>query len=261
MVKCHVLIDSWSYIPSNVLSYVPQTVSAKSMFQVDDLEESNERHLQILSTQHLRNLQAIDNQHKVHIQAIQDKHDERMQAFEETGKPFATLEALQNCEDMRRGELRDYNKKVEELERKNTDLETKHEKTLLMQDKVIDRQDNQIRYQKQLIQDMGEEQLRQQKLKEMEVKALKMQINDMETVVVKQDMEVNELKLGVKEMKNMMEVGVEQLREQKELEVKEMMEVEAEIHNTKVHKLEEEKNKFEEDIRVLQSQVKHVTED
>ena len=231
------------------------------MFQVDDLEESNERHLQILSTQHLRNLQAIDNQHKVHVQAIQDKHDERMQAFRETGKPFATLEALQKCEDMRKGELRDHNKKVEELEKKNSDLETKHEKTLLMQDKVIDRQDNQIRYQKQLIQDMGDEQLRQHKLKEMEVKALKMQINDMETVVVKQDMEVNELKLGVKEMKNMMEVGVEQLREQKELEVKEMMEVEAEIHNTKVHKLEEEKNKFEEDIRVLQSQVKHVTED
>ena len=50
--------------------------------------------------------------------------------------------------DLRRGGLINHKKKVKALERKNTDLETKHARMIMMLDRVADSQDNQLRHQK-----------------------------------------------------------------------------------------------------------------
>ena len=139
----------------------------------------------------------------------------------------------QTMEDLRRGELINHKKKVKALEKKNMDQETKHVRMIMMMDRVVDSQDNQLRHQKF---EMGElEKKFQQEMKEL--KELKEEeMKELKEMEVK---EVNELKLEVKVVKEMMEVGVE---------TAERLKVE---HDAKVHQLQE-------DNKVLKSQVEHM---
>ena len=123
-----------------------QLLTKYLFLKVDDLEESNERHLQILGNEHLQNLPSINDQHRVHVQAVHDQHDEQLQAIEVNRKLCPTNVNWQNMEDLRRGELLNHNKKVNALEKKNTDQETQHVRMITMLDKVVDSQDNQLKH-------------------------------------------------------------------------------------------------------------------
>ena len=93
------------------------------------------------------------DQDRLHVRAVQDQHDEQLEEEEERLSPS---EELQNMKDLRRGELRDHKKKMK-------DQETKHARMVMMLDRVVDSQDNQLRHQKF---EMGE---LQQEMKDMKV--------------------------------------------------------------------------------------------
>ena len=184
----------------------------------------------------------MQDQHRGHLQAVQDQHDEQLETIEENRR-LSPTKFNQVQEDLRRGELVNHKKKVKALEKKNSDQETKHVRMIMMLDRVVDSQDNQLRHQKF---EMGElEKKFQQEMKEL--KELKEEeMKELKEMEVK---EVNELKLEVKVVKEMMEVGVE---------TAERLKVE---HDAKVHKLDLEVHKLEEDNKVLKSQMEHLKVD
>ena len=109
--------------------------------------KQRERTLKRVGKQHLRNLRSIHDQHRLHVQAVQDQHDEQLQAIEENGR-LSPTKFNQVQEELRRGELLNHNKKVKALEKKNTDQEKKHARMIMMLDRVVDSQDNQLKHQK-----------------------------------------------------------------------------------------------------------------
>ena len=152
------------------------------LFQVDELDENNqrERTLQRVGKQHLRNLRSIHDQHRLNVQAVQDQHDEQLQAIEENGR-LSPTKFNQVQEELRRVELLDHNKKVKALEKKNTEQEKKHARMIMMLDRVVDSQDNQLKHQKfetgeqlrehtQELKELKEQkELREKEVKEVEV--------------------------------------------------------------------------------------------
>ena len=168
-----------------------------------------------------------------------------MQAIEENGR-LSLTKFNQVQEELRRGELLNHNKKVKALEKKNTEQEKKHARMIMMLDRVVDSQDNQLKHQKF---EMGE-QLREhtqelqdlKELKEKEVKELKeLRVKELKEQKELRERELREVEVEqgrkhsqeVKEMKEAMDIGVEKLKVE---------------HDAKVHKLEE-------DNKVLKSQV------
>ena len=173
----------------------------------------------------MRNLQSIHHQYRVHIQAAEDKHNEQVQAIEENGRLSPTkFNKVQ--EDLRRGELLNHKKVVKELKKKNSDQEKKHARMVMMLDRLVDSQDNQLTHQKfemgELLRDHTQEMEEMKKLREIELKEIDVK--------------------KVKELKELKEIQTKEVKD-----VTEMMKVE---HDAKVQKLEE-------DNKVLKSQVEH----
>ena len=110
---------------------------------------SNQRYLQVLRSQHKEHIRAIQDQQKKQIQAIYDYHLELLRIIEERERVSPTREDLTQI--LRQRELYTH-KKVNELEKKNTDQETKHARMIVTLDKVVDRQENQLRFQKKKFQ-------------------------------------------------------------------------------------------------------------
>ena len=166
---------------------------------------SNQRYLQVLRSQHKEHIRAIQDQQKKQIQAIYDYHLELMRIIEERERVSPTREDLTQI--LRQRELYTH-KKVNELEKKNTDQETKHARMIVTLDKVVDRQENQLRFQKKKFQQ--------------EVKYMK---EEMAEGGVEHTQEVKELKereeTNVKEnVKATKEVGVQTAEQREERIVK-----------------------------------------
>ena len=127
--------------------------------------------------------------------------------IDEKGK-LSLPKLKQDQKDLRQGELLNHNKKVKALERKNKDQETRHGRMIKMLERVVDCQDNQLKHQKF---ETGEQQ-----------KKLQQEITNMKKVGIKQDMEHRH---DMRKMKEVMEIGAVQLREQEmeqRLEVKDL---------------------------------------
>ena len=203
----------------------------KCLFQADKLEKSKQRSPETVEKEHLGNLESIQQNHdNVRIRAVQDQHDDQLE--EEEG--LSPGKKLQNMKDLRRGGLINHKKKVKALERKNTDLETKHARMIMMLDRVADSQDNQLRHQKFEMGDGRWEMVKEQKIevkeqKEVVVEQERKHSQELQEMDVQKAKELKELKeKQVKEMKEMMDIGEE---------TAERLKVE---HDAKVHKLEED---------------------
>ena len=134
-----------------------------------DENKQRERILERVGKEHLRNLRSIHDQYRLDVQAVQDQHDDQLQAIEENGR-LSPTKFNQVQEELRLGEmLCNHNKKVKALEKKNTDQEKKHARMIMMLDRVVDSQDNQLKHQKF---EMGE-QLREHTQELKELKELK----------------------------------------------------------------------------------------
>ena len=110
---------------------------------------SNQRYLQLIRSQHKEQIQAIQDQQKKQIQAIYDYHSERLHIIEKRERLSPAREDLTQI--LRQRELYTH-KKVNALEKKNTDQETKYARMIVTLDKVVYRQDNQLRFQKKKFQ-------------------------------------------------------------------------------------------------------------
>ena len=123
------------------------------------------------------------------------------------------------------------------LEKKNTEQETKHARMIMLLERVVDCQENQIRHQKF---EMGEQEKKfQQEMEDMqEVGAVQLREQEMEHRAREQEQE-SQSRAREQELKEMMEVGAE---------TAERLKVE---HDAKVHKLEEDNKVLKFEIEQL----------
>ena len=134
------------------------------------------------------------------------------------------------------------------LEKKNTEQETKHARMIMLLERVVDCQENQIRHQKF---EMGEQEKKfQQEMEDMqEVGAVQLREQEMEHRAREQEQEMEH---------RAREQEQESQSRAREQELKEMMEVGAETaerlkveHDAKVHKLEEDNKVLKFEIEQL----------
>ena len=155
--------------------------------------KQRERILERVGKEHLRNLRSIHAQHRLHLQAVQDQHNKQLLAIEENGR-LSPTKFNQVQEEIRQGELLDHNKTVKALEKKNTEQEKKHARMIMMLDRVVDCQDNQLKHPKF---EMGEQERnfqQEMELKEIEMKELK-EVEVQQARKYSQEMELKEIKL------------------------------------------------------------------
>ena len=141
------------------------------------------------------------------MQGVLDEHDKQVQAIKESGRLSPTKFTQLVQEELRRRELLNHNKKVEALEKKNAEQETKHVRMIKVMNRLVDCQANHLRHQKFEMGDMKEK----MELKEIEVKEKK----ELRETEVKEQKEEQERK-HFQELKQM---DVKRVKEMEELKV------------------------------------------
>ena len=181
--------------------------------------------IKTLANQHLRDLETMHDQHTQDMQAVQDQHDDLMSSNK---------------------------REMKEAEKKNARM-------IAMLDKLIECQDNHIKYQNMELRQHEVTCQQEKEKRDMEMKEIKdkkdMEVKEMREI---RENEMKEMK-QMKEMKDKKDMEVKEMMDMRENEMKEMravhdakvLNLEAE-HRLKVTKLEKDKKALQQENRFLQ---------